>query len=237
MKTKDSKETVLTFSKTITKKLGPKKIWLDQGIEFAEEFKIVCSAEGKQIFSTMSETKAGFAERTIRALENILYRYMEDYGYKYIYKLPQFLVTMSSRNNRSLDMKPKHFRKSHFISNFHSKPLREYKRPKFGIGERIRFSKSHLPVRKGFKPQLTHEIFESVAIATKKFLTYTIKDEQEDVIRGKFYEKELIWVIWVWIPLYSIWFPRQLRSSFQAIRSVQLQISCQSKWIWTDNGW
>ena len=38
----------------------------------------------------MKETKAAFAKRTIRSLKIILYRYMEDFGYKYIHKLPQF---------------------------------------------------------------------------------------------------------------------------------------------------
>ena len=35
MKTKDSKETVKTFSKKITRKNRSKKIWVDQGTEFA----------------------------------------------------------------------------------------------------------------------------------------------------------------------------------------------------------
>ena len=39
MKTKDSKETVKTFSKMITKKNRPKKIWVDQGTEFAGELR------------------------------------------------------------------------------------------------------------------------------------------------------------------------------------------------------
>ena len=46
MKTKDSKETVRAFSKIITKKYRPKKIWVDQGTETAGEFKKFCSAEG-----------------------------------------------------------------------------------------------------------------------------------------------------------------------------------------------
>ena len=165
------------------------------GTEFAGEFKKFCSAEGIEIYSTMSETKAAFAERTIRSLKNILYRYMEDYGYKYIHKLPQFIATMNSRNNRSIDMKPNRVKNSDFMSILYSKPLREYKMPKFGIGDRVRISKYDLPFRKGYKPQFTQEIFEIVAIATKKPPTYTIKDEQEEVIRGKFYEKELIRVI------------------------------------------
>ena len=125
MKTKDSKETVRTFSKMITKKNRPKKIWVDQGTELAGESKKFCSAEGIEVYSTMSETKAVFAERTIRSLKNILYRYMEDYGYKYIHKLPQFIATVNSRNNRIIDMKPNHVQNSDFMSILYSKPLRE----------------------------------------------------------------------------------------------------------------
>ena len=59
----------------------------------------------------------------------------------------------------------------------------------------MRMSKYDLPFRKDYKPQITQEFFEIFAIATKKPPTYTIKDAQEEVIRGKFYEKEIITVI------------------------------------------
>ena len=81
MKTKDSQETVKAFSSMITKRSQPKKIWVDKGTEFAGAFKKFCAAEGIQVYSTMSETKAAFAERTIRSLKNILCRYMQDFGY------------------------------------------------------------------------------------------------------------------------------------------------------------
>ena len=45
----------------------------------------------------MSETKAAFAERTIRSLKKINYSYMEAYGHKYIHKLSQFVTTVNSR--------------------------------------------------------------------------------------------------------------------------------------------
>ena len=195
MRTEDSKETVKTFPKMITKKNRPKTIWADEGTKFAGEFKKICSAEGIEIYSTMIETKAAFAERTIRSLKNILYRYMKDYGYKFSHILPQFIATKNSRNNRCIDMKANNVENSDFMSILDSKPLREYKKPKIGNGDRVRISKYDLPFGKGFKPQFTHEIFEIVAIVTKKPPTYTIKDEQEDVLRGKFYEKELIGVI------------------------------------------
>ena len=104
MKTKDSQETVKAFSSMITKRNRPKKICVDKGTEFAGAFKKFCTGEGIQVYSTMSEAKAAFAERTIRSLKNILYRYMEDYGYKYIHKLPRFITTLNSRRTILLDV-------------------------------------------------------------------------------------------------------------------------------------
>ena len=77
VKTKDSTETIKKISKMNTKKNRAKKIWVDQGTEFAGELKKFRSAEGIEIYSTMSQTEALFAERTIRSLKNILYGYME----------------------------------------------------------------------------------------------------------------------------------------------------------------
>ena len=143
----------------------------------------------------MSETKAAFAARTIRSLKNFLCSYIEDYGQKYTHNLSQAIATRKSRNIRSIDMESNHVRNSDFMSILYSKLLRDNKKPKFEVGDRIRNSKHDLPFRKGYKPQFTQEIFEIVAIATKEPPLYTIKDEQKEVIRGKFYETELIRVI------------------------------------------
>ena len=61
MKLKDSNEKVLTM---ITKMNGPEKIWVDKATEFAGECKKLCTVEGLQMCSTMSETKAAFADCT-----------------------------------------------------------------------------------------------------------------------------------------------------------------------------
>ena len=103
LETNGSQEIVKAFSSKIRKRNRPKTLWVDKEAEFAGAFKNCCSAEGIQIYSTMSETKAVFAERTIRSLKNILYRYMSDYGYKCIHKLPQFITTLNSRTNSSID--------------------------------------------------------------------------------------------------------------------------------------
>ena len=195
MKTEDSKETVGAFFTMITKKSRPKKIWVDKGTDFAEGFKRLCKAEGIQIYSTMIETKAAFAERTIGSLKNILYRYMEDNDYKYIHKLAQFVTTLNSRRKCSIDLIPKNVKNSDFLSNLSSKPLRVLGKPRLKIGDRVRISKYDLAFRKGYKPQCTQEVCEIVAISSRKPPTYTIKDEQDEITRGKFYRKELAKVI------------------------------------------
>ena len=142
MNTKDSQETVEAFSSMITKKNRPKKIWADKGTEFAGAFTKFCAAERIQIYSTMSATKAAFDERTIRSLKNILYRYMKVFGYKYIHKLPQFITTLNSRRKNSIDMRrPSTVKNCDFMSILYSKPSREFKKPTFKVGDRVRISK------------------------------------------------------------------------------------------------
>ena len=115
MKTKDSKETLCGFLTMILKKNRPNKIWVDKGTEFAGEFKKLWKAKGIQIYSTMKETKAAYAERTIRSLKNKLCRYTADNGYKYIHKPTQFFTTLNSRRNCTIDLIPKIVRKSDFL--------------------------------------------------------------------------------------------------------------------------
>ena len=114
---------------------------------------------------------------------------MEDYGYKYIHKLDQFVSTINSRSNRSIKMKPKDVKNSDFMSILYNKPLKDYKKPKFSVGDKVRISKLDLPFRKGYKPQFTSEVFQVVAIASKKPPTYTIKDEQDELYVVNFTRK------------------------------------------------
>ena len=92
---------------------------------------------------------------------------MEDFGYKYIHKLPQFITPLNSRKNTSIYMRLNTVNNCDFMSILYSKPLRDYKKTTFKIGDRVRISKYDLPFRKGYKPQFTREVFEIVAIATK----------------------------------------------------------------------
>ena len=54
----------------------------------------------------------------------------------------------------------------------------------FKNGDRIRISKYDWPFKKGCKPQFTQEVSKIIAISSRKLLTCTIKDEQDEIIRG-----------------------------------------------------
>ena len=92
-------------------------------------------------------------------------------------------------------MIPKNVKSSDILSILYNKPLREFKKPKFEIGDRVRISKYDLPFKKGYTPQFTKEVFEINAIGSRKPQTYTIRDEKDEIIRGWFCQKELIKVI------------------------------------------
>ena len=127
--------------------------------------------------------------------EKSLYRYMEDNIYGYIHKLTQFVVTLNSRSSWSIDLISKSVNNCEFLFILYSISLREFRQPKFKIGDRVSISKYDFPFRKGHRQQFTQEVFEIVAISCRKPPTYTPNDEKDEIIRGKFYRKELIKVI------------------------------------------
>ena len=120
---------------------------------------------------------------------------MEDYGYQYIHKPPQFSTTLNSRRNSSIDIRLNIVKTCDFMSILYSNLLRENKKTTFEVGDRVLISKYALLFRKGYKPHFTGEVFEIVAIATRKPPTNTIKDEQDEIIQGKSYQEQLNKVI------------------------------------------
>ena len=195
MKSKNASDTVTAFQKMITTKNCPSKLWTDKGTEFAGPFKEFCKKNDITMYSTKSETKAAYAERAIRSLKNIIYRFMEDSGDKYIHKLSQFVSTMNSRENRTTTLIPKNVKNNNFLRILYNRPIRNKKKPKFSVGDFVRISLKDIPFRKGYKSQFTNEIFKIIKGLSSNPPMYNIKGQNGDVILGKFYEQELTKVI------------------------------------------
>ena len=101
----------------LRKKIMPAKVRVDQGTEFSE-FRKFCTDKKIKIYSTRSEPKAPVAERAIKSLKNIIYRYMEENGDKYKRKIDSFLKTMNTRINRSTGKAPKDVTNKDFCQIF-----------------------------------------------------------------------------------------------------------------------
>ena len=110
--TVDAKNENKGFQTNYQSKKWLKKNRVDRRTESAREPKNFRCAEGIQVYSTMSETMAAFTEGTLLSLKKILYRYMEDHGYKHIQKLPHLVQTLISREICSLDLISKKVKKS-----------------------------------------------------------------------------------------------------------------------------
>ena len=81
--------------------------------EFSQKF---ARKKNIEVYSTMSETKAAFAERAFQSLKHIIYRYIEDLGEKIFNKLQQFVFTMNCRVNRYIVKSPRDVKNTDFLS-------------------------------------------------------------------------------------------------------------------------
>ena len=184
--------TAKAFTKMLKRKI-PEKVWVDKGGEFKGAFKELCDRKGIEIYTTHSETKSAYAERNIRSLKQLIYRYLEKkWTWSYISQLQNFVKTINTRVNRVTGLAPYKVTKrheDHLVSLWANTRL--HKSPKFKIGDFVRIAKQDLPFRKGYKQSFTDEIFQIVGIPTNNPPTYTLQDASDEVLGGKFYEPEI----------------------------------------------
>ena len=198
LKSKYATTTAEAFKLMITTK-QPKKVWVDKGTEFKGSFEALCKKKGINTYSTESEKKSGFAERNIRSLKNLIYKYLEaKCTYSYIGKLQDFVNAINSRTNRVTNLPPNKVTKMDvpsLISLGAEQSLKLVRRPKLYVGDYVRLAKVDIPFRKGYKQSFTDEVFEVFDIPTRNPPTYNLIDSNREPIEGKFYESELIRIL------------------------------------------
>ena len=126
MKTRASKNYVRTFSTMSTRLNQPSKIWVDQDTRFAGEHKKLCKTERIESSSSISDTEAAIAERTMRSLRNLLQLYIDKTAFKIAskYHNPEVLMELFER----FDAKAcEGFR---FFPIVYMRPQQEFRKPK-----------------------------------------------------------------------------------------------------------
>ena len=140
--------------------------------------------------------KSAFAERNIRSLKNLIYKYLEDKcTHSYINQFQSLVQTINSRVNRVMKLAPNKVTKKdvpYLISLTFNDSANLVRRPKFYVGDFVRISKADLPFRKGYKQTFTNEVFEIYDIPTTIPSTYSLIDASQEPVKGKSYEVELV---------------------------------------------
>ena len=129
-----------SFQKLISRKITPENFGSVQEQIMGEISKKLCREKDLGVYSTMSWTKAAFAERAMQSLKHIIYRYIENHGKKFNYELPQFVSTMNCRVNRFIGKSPRIVKNTDFLPCLYKKPLTKHKKPKLKNGAGVRIS-------------------------------------------------------------------------------------------------
>ncbi|MES9885142.1 MAG: DDE-type integrase/transposase/recombinase [Sedimenticola sp.] len=206
LRDKTGKSVIAGFKEIFKNANKPLKIRTDGGSEFSNRWM-------KQFFKNLSiyhhvslnETKAGYAERVIKTIKNILFRYFtKNRTYKYVDVLQDVVKTYNSTPHRSLNYTaPKDVNTSNeadLWAFMYLKPQSRtttYKRTydakfKYQKDAMVRISHLKNVFTRSYQEHWSAEIFK----IRSRFLIqgiplYKLKDFKDEIVKGNFYEEEL----------------------------------------------
>ena len=181
------------FSKA--EKRSPNKIinlQFDQGSEVYNK-----KVKGVNLFSTQSDMKASLAENSNKLIMNKISRYITAKGTRYYLPVLQNIVQgLNSRFVSSIAMAPKDVNSSNekrVFSNLFSEYFKNnVGKKRYNIGQKVRITKYRGGLwRKGYLENFNPEIFTIASVKNTIPVTYTLMDENREVLRGTFYGLEI----------------------------------------------
>src|SRR5436190_4216068 len=147
-------------------------------------------------YATYTEMKASIVERLNRTLKEKMWREFTAKGnYEWLTLLPLIVKQYNNTVHRTIGMKPKDVRKKHekaILTHIGMSSSQVIKKPKFSVNDKVRISKNKRVFKKGYLPNWTNEIFEVYAVKPTKPPTYILKDTKGEILKGGFYEQELL---------------------------------------------
>ncbi|TLY48864.1 MAG: DDE-type integrase/transposase/recombinase [Gammaproteobacteria bacterium] len=147
-------------------------------------------------YATFSDMKASIVERLNRTLKEKMWREFTAKGsYEWLTLLPLIVKHYNNTVHRTTGMKPKDVRKKHekaILARIGLSSSRFIRKPKFSVNDKVRISKNKRVFKKGYLPNWTNEIFEVYAVKPTRPPTYILKDTKGEVLKGGFYEQELL---------------------------------------------
>ena len=175
----------------------PKFIWSDKEPAFlSKEMQNFFKNNNVKIYHTNSHLKAVVIERFNRSLRELMMKeFVKNNNTVWYNILPKLIKIYNNRYHSTIKMKPIEINKSNekYIKENIYTYNKTSKTPKFKINNLVRIS---LKTRKIFdKPsgniKWSEELFKIHSINKSNVITYKIKDLNDKIIKGNFYEREL----------------------------------------------
>ena len=195
LKTKTIKEIKSCFQK-IFKERKPSYIWSDQeSAFFSKEMLKFFEDHNIKIYYTHSNLKAVIIERFNRSLRELMMKsFVKSNNTVWYDILPELLKTYNNRYHHTIKMKPIDVNKS---NEKHIKMIYNYnitnKKPKYKINDLVRIflKRRQLFDKPSGNIKWSEELFKIYKVGKSNVITYQLRDMNDEIIKGQFYEKEL----------------------------------------------
>ena len=181
----------------IFKERKPKYIWSDQESSFfSKEMLKFFEDNNVKIYHTYSNLKAVVIERFNKSLRELMMKaFVKNNNTIWYNILPELIKIYNNRYHRTIKMRPIDVNKTnekHIKNTVYNYDITN-KKPKYKINDLVRIS---LKRRELFdKPtgniKWSEELFKIYKINKSNVISYQIKDMNDEIIKGIFYEKEL----------------------------------------------
>lgn len=146
-------------------------------------------------YSTFSDKKASIVERFNRTLKQNMWRAFSAQGsFKWLKLLPTVVDKYNKSVHRTIGLKPKDVNKNNeklVLTNILNNRKIKYFKPKFKVGDAVRISRIKKDFTKGYWPQWSNEIYIVHKVQPTVPVTYLLKDNRGEIIKGGFYQEEL----------------------------------------------
>ena len=200
LKTKSGDEMVGALSEIYKTTPYPQSLETDGGKEYGN---IKCQSFFKRNnvlhIVPYSNAKASIAERVIRTIKSLLWRYLDyNHTYKYYDILSKLADEYNNRYHRSIKMKPNEVNSSNekavFNTLYGDLEVGPYVKPhpKFKFGDLVRISKWKHAFHKSYHENYTKEVFRIKEVLNTYVTQYRLTDLHYEDILGKFYQPELV---------------------------------------------
>ena len=182
----------------IFKNNKPKYIWSDKEPSFlSKEMQQFFKDNNVKIYHTNSHLKAVIVERFNRSLRELMMKeFVKNNNTIWYNILPKLIKIYNNRYHSTIKMKPIQVNKSNekYIKENIYTYNKTSKIPKFKIGDLVRISlkRRDLFDKPSGNIKWSEELFKIHSINKSNVITYKIKDLNDEIIKGIFYERELL---------------------------------------------